>query len=634
MMIPVVLLLVFSTLPVRTSSETDGPTLVLAGGSVFDPRTGTAGEPCQLWIEGSRVLGQRALDAETPAGARVLDVRGCTLLPGLFDLHAHVYVPGGSMTAARFSAPEENLRSHLVCGVTNVVDLHADEGSIFALRDAAREAPDMARLYCAGAAFTAPGGHGTQFGIAAHAVSSPGEVEQHLADLLARGPDVLKAIVEHGGWSGLPALPALPKELLCAVSAGAGRAGLPLFCHVWRLDEARDAVACGADALVHGIFVGDADDTLARAMKDGGTAYVPTLAVVVGARRAARGEHSYDHPLVRAALHPEVVEAVTEPGGTSWATMSEIGGGEAQHLANLKRLADAGVAIGTGTDSGNPLTPHGPALLLELELYVEAGLTPAQALAAGTLGSARILGVEERFGTLDAGKTADVVAIRGRPHERIQDVWEVAEVVKAGLVVDRDALAARHAGTDSELEVLVADRDVGWEIDTFDDGDLATLWGGRWVASEDRVAGGKSEAEPSVAAGLLRVEGEVREGFQWGPWAGVAVWWHPERRIAVDASAFIGFELRVRGTPRPYTFTVQRAAVKDFNVFSTRLAVGEEWSEVRVPFDGLRQIGFGKPLEWSAADLTGLAIDARNVPMAGFGAFGPFSLEIDWIRLY
>ena len=91
MKIHALLLLPICAFPARASSVGEGPTLVLAGGSLFDPRSGTAGEPCQLWIEGSRILGQRPLDAPTPQGARVLDVRDCTLLPGLFDLHAHVY---------------------------------------------------------------------------------------------------------------------------------------------------------------------------------------------------------------------------------------------------------------------------------------------------------------------------------------------------------------------------------------------------------------------------------------------------------------------------------------------------------------------------------------------------------------
>ena len=91
--------------------------------------------------------------------------------------------------------------------------------------------------------------------------------------------------------------------------------------------------------------------------------------------------------------------------------------------------------------------------------------------------------------------------------------------------------------------------------------------------------------------------------------------------------------MRVRGTPRPYLLTVQCAAVKDYNVFSTALAVKEEWSEVEVPFATLKQIGYGAPATWTASDVKGVTIDARNL----FGkpaTFGEFKLEIDWIRVY
>ena len=304
------------------------------------------------------------------------------------------------------------------------------------------------------------------------------------------------------------------------------------------------------------------------------------------------------------------------------------------HLANLKALFDAGVLVGTGTDAGNSLTPHGPALLRELELYVEAGLTPAQALAAATLSSARILGVAADFGSLAPGKIADVVVVRGEPHLRISELWNVVEVVKRGALVDRAALAGRHAAKPVIAGARQAGRDVQATIDDFDDGDADSPWGGAWEVLVDTVApGGKSEGELIHADGALVIAGELREGVPWGAFAGASVYWGRDESGAIDASAFAGLELRLRGAPRGYSLTVHRAAVKDYNVFATLLSVSEEWSEVRVPFADLRQIGFGKALEWSAADLTGLTVDARNVPGLP-PEFGPFDLEVDWVRLY
>ena len=166
------------------------------------------------------------------------------------------------------------------------------------------------------------------------------------------------------------------------------------------------------------------------------------------------------------------------------------------------------------------------------------------------------------------------------------------------------------------------------------DGDLASAWGGSWTAYTDSVApGGKSTGEIELADGTLELTGEVSEGFQWGAWSGLDIAWDPEKKVLVDATGFEGIRLRVRGSERPYTLTVNRAAVKDYNVFFAPLLVKPEWTEIDVPFASLRQIGFGQSVEWSANDITGLNVDARNNPM-GEKVFGPFELEIDWIRLY
>ena len=419
---------------IRLPSAADEPTLVLRGGRVFDASEQRAGDPVQLWIGGERVLAIEPLEAAIPAGVEVIDAGGCTLLPGLFDLHAHTAVAGGG--GVLMLGPTVNLRTQIYFGVTHVVDLHGDQRSIFGVRDRSRAAPDQARLYSAGAAFTVPGGHGTQFFIEANTVTSLEQIDHRFDALLPHEPDVVKAILEHGGWGGIPEIPTLDDELFGAIAERAHAEGLRLFAHVFSLAEARTAVTAGADALVHGVFLDEVDDELAAEMRERGVAYVPTLAVVVGAGEAARGPTPYDHPSVAAVLHPAVATAVSQPGTTGWPGFGELGGQEQRFLGNLKRLADAGVLIGTGTDAGNRLTPHGPSLLVELELFVRAGLTPARALRAATLDSARILGVEADFGTLEPGKVADVVVVRGDPTADIAAMWDVEDVFKAGRRVD------------------------------------------------------------------------------------------------------------------------------------------------------------------------------------------------------
>lgn len=616
--------------------QSDAPTLVLRNGRVFDPESQTLRAPADLWIAGERVLGERALGTPVPPHAagsppvEVRDVGGAVLLPGLFDLHTHVAVAGTGMDAFVALEREEHLRSQLACGVTHVVDLHDDPTAVVATRERSRRESDLARLHVAGAAFTAPGGHGTQFGIEANVVTNVAEVDARFTQLLAARPDVIKLILEHGEWGPVPKLPTLDSELVDALARRAHEAQLPLFAHVWTLDEARTAVLHGADVLAHGVFVGAPDAELVRAMKARNVAYVPTLAVVVGSRRAASERTPYARELARAALHPDVYASVASGHGSGWSASAEFGGGEAQWFANLKLLADAGVTIGAGTDAGNPLTPHGPALLAELALYVEAGLSPARALRAATLDAAKILRVERDCGSLEPGKLADVVVIRGDPTRSIDELWNVVDVFKAGRRVDREALARKNVERAAPKAKRIVGPDVPARVDDFDDGDFTSACGTDWTSSADAALGGKSSVTIAVKDGVLRAEGELRAGFPYGPFAGAALRFDAEERRVLDAANFDGLRLRVRGTERSWSFTLNRAAVKDFNVFATELELGPEWREVEIPFKTLQQVGFGEPVPWAPDDFTGLELDAR-APW-GSNEVGSFWFELDWIE--
>jgi hypothetical protein len=404
---------------------------------------------------------------------------------------------------------------------------------------------------------------------------------------------------------------------------------------VWSLAEARTAVAAGADVLAHGVFSEAVTEELLAEMKAAGTAYVPTLSVVAGPIAIAGGAPLYGAELVGDCIHPDVFAALNRVGesGGSWAErMEELDVG--LYLANLKRVYDAGIPVGVGTDAGNPLTPHGPAVLNEIALYVEAGLTPAEALRCATLTSARILRVADDFGSLAPGKVADLVFVEGDPTADVAALWQVRAVVKAGAVVDRDALREANRAAVAPATTRVAGTDVPEEVDGFDDGDLDGGWGGAWAVSSDALAGGNSHGEATVRDGALVLAGSMDEGFQWGGWCSAVLDWSAGRKELVDASGYAGFRLRARGTPRPYTLTVNRVAVKDFDTFDAPIELGEEWREIDVPFASLRQGGFGRAIEWAADDLWGVSVDARNNPFTGEVVHGPFEVEVDWIRLY
>jgi hypothetical protein len=133
-------------------------TLVLKGGRLFDAESATTRANGQLWIAGERIVGVKPEDAQIPDGVKVVELGDATILPGLFDLHVHIAVPGAASGPGVMLDPAENLATHLAFGVLHAVDLHNVPDSVFPLRDRSRKDPALARLFAAGA--RGAGAHG------------------------------------------------------------------------------------------------------------------------------------------------------------------------------------------------------------------------------------------------------------------------------------------------------------------------------------------------------------------------------------------------------------------------------------------------------------------------------------------
>jgi len=610
-------------------------TRVIRGGTLFDSENGTTRPLGQLLIAGERIAGFAPLDAPLPDGAELIDADGCTVLPAFFDLHTHLMVAGGGMTDRMAPDAELNLATHAAFGVLHAADLHNEPGYVFALRDRVAADPSLARVAAAGAAFTVPGGHCTQFGFEANVIKAPADVDARFEALLPSRPDVIKAVVEHGGWSTLPPMPTLDEATLTLIAARAHRANVPLFCHIWTLDEAKQAVRAGADALVHGVFVGEVDAELIDLMKARGTAYVPTLSVVVGARRVGAGRSPYTRERLADLLAPWLIERLNDPAAQSWVSNWREAD-DSLFLRNLAKLHAAGIRCATGTDAGNPLTPHGPGLLQEIALFAEAGLKPAQALQSATIEAARVLRCNRDFGSLAPGKVADVVVVRGDPTSDLDALWRIEGVLKAGHPVDRAAVRERQLAPTRGPRVRRLGTDVEPTLDDFDDGDLRSRWGGEFVASDDSmIPGGKSKAtvEPSESggSGVLLVKAELAQGSPYGSFAGATLQFDPANPEHIDLGDARAVVLRVRGTPRSWTLALDRAAIVDYDVYAASFSVTEEWSEVRLPLDSFKQTGFGAKVARAWKDLIGVTLTARVAP-GGKAGFGPCELEVDEIR--
>jgi len=224
----------------------------------------------------------------------------------------------------------------------------------------------------------------------------------------------------------------------------AAKVGLPLIVHATGLREAKAALKAGAKLLVHSVWDVPVDAEFIALMKKNGALYCPTLTVPEGYSRM------YD--AVRSGLPPpvddpnRVVDSLTYAHVLSSALIDSArvrGRGAAPQaranrwrigLENLLRVQRAGIPVAMGTDAGNPLTLHGPAVYAEMDAMREAGLNTMEVLVAATRNGARALGRSHDFGTVEPGKAADLVILGADPLKDVRNWRRVRYVVRGGVV--------------------------------------------------------------------------------------------------------------------------------------------------------------------------------------------------------
>jgi len=271
--------------------------------------------------------------------------------------------------------------------------------------------------------------------------------------LASLGSDAVKVwyIVtpEHKVEDSAPAVLAAGEE--------AQKAKLPLIVHATGLAEAKVALRAGARVLVHSVIDLPVDDEFLALAKKNGTIYCPTLTVFGGYARMAQAVLSKRPPevddpndCVDSGTRAKVAESARVAAPEGYAQTAARGVERVAHVKevagpNLKRVSDAGIPIAMGTDAGNPLTLHGPSVYAEMEAMQAAGLTPMQVIVASTRGGARAMGVDRETGTVEKGKSADLLLVAGDPSKDVANLRKVRYVVRGGVVRSIEELKATVA---------------------------------------------------------------------------------------------------------------------------------------------------------------------------------------------
>jgi imidazolonepropionase-like amidohydrolase len=376
-------------------------------------------------IEGERIVSLGAVrDGEAlPEASWRLEFPGCTLVPGLVDSHVHLTFSAGPVPLKQLQEDGDtrlaltgiaNARAALQAGVTTVRDLGSRGRITLDLRDAIAErvVPGPRVLAC-GRPITSPGGHCHFLGGVARGVQA---VARLTAELIAEGGDAIKVMGTGGNMTeGSDPLQAqFSLDELHEIVSVAHAAGRRVTVHARGVEGMRLAADAGVDGIEHArmeVAPGrwGFDEGLARAMAERGITAAPTLAASF---RASQAKAAGAKVGLREGMVPIPVRQ-----------------------QNARRLREEGVRIVVGTDAGASLARFDEAAHLEMELLVGAGWTPLEAIEAGTRGAATAIGMEGEVGSIEPGKVADLVVVRGDPSLNVSDMRYVEHVFQGGRIV-------------------------------------------------------------------------------------------------------------------------------------------------------------------------------------------------------
>jgi imidazolonepropionase-like amidohydrolase len=357
-------------------------------------------------VDGDTIALVESGRTQVPAGA--IDMRRYTAVPGLIDLHTHMTyywdrTPGTRPLGQRrrpavtvFLA-QDNARRTLETGVTTVRDLGASAETDFAMRDLiAMGATKGPRMFVAGQGISAGRGW----------TPDPAAMAKSAEDRVKSGSDWVKVYGSRGSFDSVDTTQTIIYDEMKAIVDAAHALKRKVAIHSYGPSGVKDAVRAGADSIEHGI---DLDDETIGEMAKRGTVWVPTI------------DHNryYVDAKDEFAFRPEAIPPLE----------AYI----AKNLESARRAVKAGVKLGMGSDAVYSMFGQNTR---ELEWFVKAGMTPAQALATATTTAAELLDQGNRLGRIAPGFAADLVAIEGKPLENIRDVVTgVRWVMKDGVVV-------------------------------------------------------------------------------------------------------------------------------------------------------------------------------------------------------
>lgn len=451
-----VMLITFGFTALAANPAPDYPDTVVIGGTLID---GTGSPP----IENTAILIRNGVieqigsaeEAFDPTRVRTVDATGKYIVPGLTDAHTHIDSLGG---IALTDEQQEIVRGYyprafLFHGVTTVLNMSSHEtDQVLALRKQVQIDPTalLPRIYTGASTFTVAGGWGGRHG---GGLQDPSDIEQRLSDYADKQVDLVK-IINENGLGDEAVFPRIPEAYIAEIVRGSKTRGLPVFIHATDEVEYRQSIAFRPRAMAHGLITPQQpeSDIITRLKKDQ-IFVVPTI-VLFEAFYAFRDDASLlKDPLLRKSVPTFVLQAMDDSDivDSAFANMDTILRMDSSAWArsavpdlrsNTKLFAEAGIKIAVGTDGGGAVVHsfQGYNTPREMEILADCCLSNMETIVAASKTASEIMGATETFGTLQPGRSADLLILNADPLVDISAVRDFDRLMLRGRLIDRSDL--------------------------------------------------------------------------------------------------------------------------------------------------------------------------------------------------